>query len=677
MRIQSNNQELSASSAVKRILYSTYAVFILLVIPSFSANAQTEKLTESITEVAEELAADDTDPEAVATYTDRLHELSEDPININSSNENELSKLFFLSDFQIKSLIDYVHTSGPIVSLFEIANIPGFDKESAMMIIPFIKLGKTSQNNNQDSSRLHQQIISNFSFKPGSADTASLGPPVKILTKYKFIIGNLTGGLTMEKDAGEKFLSGTPPLPDFLSGYISYKGNGFIKKIIAGDFSAHFGQGTNINTGIRRGMSLVSPGYLSASDEIKPYTSSDESRFLRGVATQLSLKNFDMYLYYSKNYSDATLSSSSGLSNDYFETFYTTGLHNTALLINKKDDVAERVFGLNFSCNFNNFKTGFSYSRTSVSLPIRISGNDISKYFYFQGQTSSVFTLYYNLYIKKILLFGEFSGDDALNHAIIQGVSLRPSDRLTINSLFRDYSPGFTSLYGQGPGTGSKTSNQRGVTANFTFEAASHLFVSAGCETTYYPWLRYGCSAPSWGARREVMIKYLPDEKLNITASYNYNLSMKDNNEQQGIPSLDKIFTRSVKATFQYIVKNNLTLSTRGDYKFVNPSGQKGFLLSQDFNYTFTKLHLTVWFRYCLFDTDDWSSRIYAYENDLLYSFSIPALYGEGSRSFIMLKWKIADLAELRIKYGITSVLTSSNTSKETDEFKLQFRIRF
>jgi hypothetical protein len=78
-----------------------------------------------------------------------------------------------------------------------------------------------------------------------------------------------------------------------------------------------------------------------------------------------------------------------------------------------------------------------------------------------------------------------------------------------------------------------------------------------------------------------------------------------------------------------------------------------------------------------LFSTDDWNSRIYTYENDLLYSFSIPALSGEGSRSYIMLKWKIADIAELRIKYGITSVFTEGNTSKESDEIKMQFRVRF
>ena len=144
--------------------------------------------------------------------------------------------------------------------------------------------------NDSDSVRWRNTLLSNFSVKPGNNDTSSLGSPWKILTKYKFTAGGFSGGLTVEKDPGEKFLTGNPPLPDFLSAHIAYNGNGLIRRIIVGDFSARFGQGTNINTGIRRGISLTSPGYMSASDEIKPYTSTDENNFFRGVAAEFSVK---------------------------------------------------------------------------------------------------------------------------------------------------------------------------------------------------------------------------------------------------------------------------------------------------------------------------------------------------------------------------------------------------
>jgi hypothetical protein len=243
--------------------------------------------------------------------------------------------------------------------------------------------------------------------------------------------------------------------------------------------------------------------------------------------------------------------------------------------------------------------------------------------------------------------------------------------------LFRSYSPGFSTFYGQGPGTGSKTSNQTGIVGNFTFEAAKHLFIYGGSEIVYYPWLHYRSSSPSLSTRREIMIKYNPLEKVSVNISYNYSLTMNDNEVEQGIPEPGKILSRSIKASFHYSVHDNLTFGIKADIKHVNPSVSKGYLLAQDINYSFTNIPVTIWIRYCLFKTNDWASRIYTYENDLLYSFSIPALSGKGSRSYLMVKWKISDFAEMRVKYGITSVLTSENTAKETDEIKIQFRVRF
>jgi hypothetical protein len=40
------------------------------------------------------------------------------------------------------------------------------------------------------------------------------------------------------------------------------------------------------------------------------------------------------------------------------------------------------------------------------------------------------------------------------------------------------------------------------------------------------------------------------------------------------------------------------------------------------------------------------------------------------------MKWKIADQAELRVKYGITTVRTMTSW-KDSDEIKMQFRVRF
>ncbi len=664
-----------ASFAVKKGVISNSFLIILLTTAPVVVFGQSVTLSENITEIAEELAANEDDPEAVSTFVDRLQELAEDPVKINSSSEEEILRLFFLSDFQVKALVNYVHSTGQILSVYELANIPGFDKETAELIIPFITL-KSKAENNSDSSRWKNSLISNFSLKKSDNNQSGLGCDWKILTKYKFTAGGFAGGCTMEKDQGEKLIYGHPPLPDFLSAHLAFNGTGLIKRIIIGDYSARFGQGTNINTSTMRGMSLTTPGYISAVDEIKPYTSTEENKFFRGAAAEFSLKNLEFSAFLSKNHSDATISASSDSGNYYIENFYLSGIHNTPSTLQKKDIVSVTAYGISLSWSFNNLKIGAVWSENRFSIPLNLTENSPEKTYNFKGDRNSLYTIYYNTFINKILLSGELSANDN-KFSFVQGISFKPSDRLTINFLFRNYNPGFTTFFGQGPGSGSKTSNESGLLGNFIFEAASHLFISGGCDVQHFPWLKYRCSAPSQGVRKEIKVCFLPTENLTLDASYNYRLSMLDNPEAKGIPDQEKLITRSFKINARYSVHDNLTFGTRIELKSVNPSGSMGMILLQEISYRFNKFPVTLWARYCIFNTPDWDSRIYTYENDLLYSYSIPALYGKGSRSYIMVKWKMGRIGELRIKYGITSSSTPGNSFENKEEIKVQFRISF
>jgi hypothetical protein len=656
---------------MKRVIIFLELAFL----PVFVFSQET-KLSESIISIAEELAADDTDPEAVSIYIERLNDLAENRVHVNSSGEDELSRLFFLSDFQVKALTDYAHSTGRIVSVYELATIPGFDRETVEMIIPFITLDYRPQNNS-DSVRWRNSIISNLSIRSSIADTSLLGSNWKSLTKYKFSAGVFSGGLTMEKDPGEKLLTGNPPLPDFFSAHIVFNGSGLIRKIIIGDYSARFGQGTNINTGIRRGISLSSPGYMSSSDELKPYTSSDENNFFRGMAAELSLKDFELSMFLSQKTRDATIVYLSGDSAGYIDNFYQAGLHNTSSLLRKKGAVTESGYGINLSYNRSNLKIGLTWSENRFSLPANLSGDDPMKVFDFKGERNNLYSVYYNGFIHNILLYGELSVSDNKKYAAIQGISIRPSDRLSINFLFRDYNSGYTTFHGNGPGSGSKTTNMKGILGNFSYEAAKHLFISGGIDVQNFPWLKYRCSGPTHSINRELRARYLPTEKLTFEALFSYRLSMVNNSDSTAIPEQKELISRNVKGSARYSISDNLTIGIRTDYKVADPSGNKGTLLLQDVVYKFRKYPVSIWFRYCLFKTDDWDARIYTYENDLLYSFSIPALSGEGSRSYLMVKWEPGKFAEFRVKYGITSLITNENPEKNTNELKIQFRIWF
>jgi hypothetical protein len=670
--IKDERWETEDGSQIKSFFIRSFQILTFALVPVF-AYGQADRIDEIIIAVAEELAGDGSGTEVSEMFIEKLYDLTEEPVLINSGNENELRRLFFLSDFQIRVLYDYIRTAGRIVSPFEIANIPGFDRETVELMLPFISF----ENKNMmgiDSVKWRNNIITNFYIRPSTADSGLTGSPWKILTKYKFTAGSFSGGFTTEKDPGEKFINSVTHSPDFFSGFLTYQRTGMIRRIIVGDFSARFGQGTNINTGIRTGLSLTTPGYLSGKNEVKPYTSTDENNFFRGVASEFSYKNLDLSIFYSVNKLDASLNDPGESSDTYIKSFYKTGLHNTPDLLLKKDVIKETCYSVNISYNFTNLRMGMVWSENRFSKPVKIENMKPEDIYDFEGNRNKLYTIYYNNLFRRIILSGELSLNGHGRSAVMQSVSMRPGDRLNINVLYLRYSPGFVSFHGNGPGsTGSN--NERGVFGNFTYEAAKFLFISAGCDIRYFPWLKYRCDAPSWGKRQEVRIKYLSTGPVTIDASYNYKSNMVNRSDSRGIQKQEQLEIRSFKGFVKYSPNDKITLGTRIDYKLADPSASKGTLLLQDFNYRFSSVPVSLWLRYCIFNTTDYESRIYTWENDLLYSFSIPAFYGDGSRSFIMAEWKICKKAILRVKYSISTHLEIAQKSTDIEEFRFQFRI--
>ena len=90
--------------------------------------------------------------------------------------------------------------------------------------------------------------------------------------------------------------------------------------------------------------------------------------------------------------------------------------------------------------------------------------------------------------------------------------------------------------------------------------------------------------------------------------------------------------------------------------------------------------------RYGLFESDSYTSRIYTYENDVLYSFSVPALYDKGQRAYLMINYDLSKKVELWFRVAQTfytdktvqnrgDKLTEVKSPSKT-ELKLQLRIK-
>jgi hypothetical protein len=651
---------------------------LLIIIIYFSTGvylfSQNDNLPDIIIPIAEELSSNETDPEASTIIIERLLDLTENPVNINSADESEIARIFFLTEFQVKVLCDYVKSEGKITTLYEIAYLPGFDNTTAMMIKPFIVFDAAGSFRSAPV-RIKQTIMSNLIYKSGPENTKPDITSLKLLTKYKVAAGKITAGFTGEKDAGEQSFFLTGKTPDFLSAYCTYEGTRLVRRLIVGDYSVRFGQGTNISSGILSGLSLTAPDYMAGKNEISQYSSTDENNFFRGAAAAFNLNLVDVFIFYSRNKIDASLNYNEDSVAFSVKSIYKSGLHETASDLLKKDVLTEISAGGNINLNLNSLRVGLTWSENRFSLPLVNESIELKDLNSFTGSRNSLWSGDYKWLFKNIIFFGEYTLNPNRGTGFLQGIKLRPDNRLTLNFLFRQYGQKFRTLHGNAPGSGSQTNGGTGVMASFIYEAGRNFFISAGTDFQSYRWLKYRCDAPSWGKKYELKAGYYPSDILSVEAYYNLRYYMNNTNESIQLNKPSLINDRSVKTIINWTPEPGVNLGTRIEYKVLTPTGEKGMALSQDINYLFKRIPVRIWFRWCFFDTNNYDSRIYIYENDLVYSFSIPAFYDEGSRSYLMIAWKIKKIAELRFKYGITTTDLSNGKTSDREDFKFQIRI--
>ena len=86
-----------------------------------------------------------------------------------------------------------------------------------------------------------------------------------------------------------------------------------------------------------------------------------------------------------------------------------------------------------------------------------------------------------------------------------------------------------------------------------------------------------------------------------------------------------------------------------------------------------------------MFDTESYDSRIYTYEHDVLYAFSIPSWYGRGIRTYLNTRLDLGRHVDLWLKYALSwyperetigSGLNEIEGHRKSD-LSFQLRVRF
>jgi hypothetical protein len=216
--------------------------------------------------------------------------------------------------------------------------------------------------------------------------------------------------------------------------------------------------------------------------------------------------------------------------------------------------------------------------------------------------------------------------------------------RINLAWIYRNYSADFDNSFASAFSENSDIINERACYTGVELIPFRKWKISAYADIYTFPWLRFGTDFPSSGSDFLLYTQYNPDRYNQMNWKLKYekvqtNQELKSANIS-GIGLKEKI---SLRYQLQHHA-GNLIFKTTVEANLVhqlNPS--YGFAAWQDIGYKTAGFPFSIDLRVMFFDAPDYLNRIYAYENDVLYAFSIPAFSGTGSRYLLSMCYDISE----------------------------------
>jgi hypothetical protein len=653
--------------------------------------------SETIQSIIESMEENDRLPEDFSDMLDNLDYFRENPLNLNQAGREELEKFIFLTDFQVQSLLDYRKDHGPLLSLFELQLVIGFDSTTVTYLLPFVRAGEILTDrrlhlNNVINKGVHEVIVKEqrilqtpegYSEIPDSVPTEEAGTRYpgsrdRLLVKYRYHYQKrLLWGLTMEKDAGEEFFSGSNRHGfDFYSGYVQLNDLGPVKSLLIGDYQVTAGQGLTLWSGPAFGKSFFPSALYRRQEPLKNYGSADETLFFRGIAFSVAVKNFTWLAFFSSKPVDANITDTLSSGIKVFSAFQQTGYHRTPSEIGDENAISETAAGGSVIFKNHWLKIGSTIAGYTYS-GIKQPPDALFRKYEFRGKQLVNAGLDYSLSFRKIQLFGETSWG---NHAFatLNGALLNPHQRVAFSLLQRYYDAQYYARYAGAVSENSSPCNENALYLGTVFQPFRFWKITAYADFFRFPLLTYTLRQPSSGSDIFVQADFNPVKSLMFYLRFrNKSTATNFTNDDSSFERMENQITNAMRLHCRYQVSRNLKLQSRLEFKTVNGDSTgkaNGFLLYEDIVYRFSKIPVQLSLRYLFYRTDDYTARIYAYEDDVLYSYSSPALYDEGNRSYIMLRYDMNKNLTLWLKWAQTYIDDISSLGSGLDEIEGNIR---
>lgn len=670
-----------------------------------------EQITQNIELLSEQMQSEDGDiSNLIEIYTN----YKKHPLNLNHAKKEEMMELQLLSEIQINHLINHREQNGYLMTMYELQSIEGFDVSTIKKILPYVyvsnyfnssffSINEMLKYGKHEYVMRLQRIIEKQSgyMKPDSLTQATkpnayyLGDPNRIFARYHFQYNNAVSvSFSGEKDAGEEFFKGTQKKGfDFYSGHIGIKNIKFVKTLVIGDYQATFGQGLTLWQGFAFGKSASVMSIKRYGSGIKAYQSFDENRFFRGIAGTINFKKIELTGLVSYKKLDANANLTDTSANGDIEIISVSslslgGLHNTNNLIQDKASISQLLLGGNAAYNNRNFHLGCTFQSMNLSSKITKT-KTLYNPFDYQGKQNIVGGMDYSYVFKNANLFGEYAISLNKGQAFCQGLILVLDPKLTFTAHYRRFEKNFQNLYGNAISENTLPQNEKSIYLGAEAKLFRSLTLSIFLDQYKFDWIKSTTSSPSHGREVLTQINFTPTKKIDMSLRFRNRNQFKNSSVENNYTYLMPYEQSNCRYHVSIQLTNDIKIKSRIEYTFVNKKNEpdeEGVAFAQDIIYKKVGNPISITLRYAVFDTKSYDSRVYIYENDVLYSYSVPALYYKGQRAYLLLNWDITRHFEIWIRiaqsiFDNQRILQAGSLNQidgnTKSEIKFQLRLKF
>ncbi|MBO7629276.1 MAG: hypothetical protein J6S87_04945 [Bacteroidales bacterium] len=609
---------------IRIILWSMLGVAVLISTVGFAQQDSTRILESSVESWMLQMEDLENEENVSEEMLEQMEELQKDlRPNLNDLSYEVAVTRLQLSDYQYYQLQLYIESYGQLYSIYELATIDGFTDEDMrrlsdrVVVSPPPQQRPTFRQLMKSSKSViwlrYGQVVERQAGYDTSRANHYDGSPAHLQFRYDFNIRQHFGfRIAGEKDAGEKFFRGEQKQGfDHYSGSVYVKNIRWLKCAVIGDYRLNFGQGLVLGSSMMSGKGSGVSAIRRFSEGIRPVATTNEGEFFRGVAFMLGNARWS-----GSGFAGAvtvTQLTAYGGAAAYRQARFTIGVQ--AVCFGEYSDSA---------------RVGEKWR--SLVQPKRMNAS-----------------VSYQALAGKALLFGEAAFNEKGKPALLQAALLPVTPIFQLAALTRYYAMGYQSPMGSGFRAASGDGGEFGVYLTGHLILSRKVEADMFCDYYRLKWLTYRTDAPMQGMDAGVTLTGRLSRKSTLFFRYQWRSRPKNESEDAYMHRLQEQCRHRFRV--QWTNEPWPFLNTKTEVSMVLNKGpnpkrwSRGILMYQDLAFNFRKPQLSLHLRVAYFDTDSYEERLYAYENDVYYAFTIGSYYYQGVRAYLMLRYKIQNFS--------------------------------